>query len=132
MANKKKTIPEPSSKPLAQNDTIDESEPDQTYLRSVNTEGFGLAKRIYVDGKFLHTVNANLPELNQGEAYLCWLMKEDSPDTYIATGELTYLDNDLFLFYESDKNLSALTKVLVTKQPKNLNTPGEPVLVGHF
>lgn len=122
----------PDTESFVESEAINDHDPDQAYLRSVNTEGFGIAKRIYASGKFIHTVNATLPDLAGEEIYQGWLMKEDNPGSFISTGELIYLDNDRFLFFQSDSDLTSLNKVMITRQLKGSSLPGEPVLEGRF
>ncbi len=120
-------------------DSFDEKvhnvEPDKAYLRSIDTEGFGLTKRIYANGKFMHTVSASLPLVEDPEFYQGWLVKPGNDvdkEEFIATGKLIYTESEFFLFYESDQDLKDFSKIIVSKQIQNDAVPNSYVLVGSF
>lgn len=96
----------------------------------------GQATRDIEDGQFHHVVKATLPDINtETEYYEGWLLRP-VPFDYFSTGDMVHnVDGDWVLewFGEANKDYSAYTRVIVTREPKDGNpAPDVHILEGEF
>lgn len=87
-----------------------------------------IATRNYENGTFTHEVLADLPDLKEG-FYEGWLVMGDK---YISTGKLRVAKGGYLLDFSSVTDYSDYTKVVVTKELVNDQTPELHVLEGSF
>jgi len=113
---------------------IDGAEPEKTYLSPKGEgEGFGLARRLYSDGHYIHTVDATLPILEDNEKYLGWLADSEDYKYLQATGEFIPLNQEYFLVYQNTNSMPEYTYVVITKSKGDDNfDPNTVVLSGKF
>lgn len=93
--------------------------------------GRGLATRSYADGKFEHTVLAELSEPGIGEWYEGWLVR-DEPFSSIYTGKLRMAKGGFLLEFGDDMDWRDHAKVVVTLERKDDRQPETHVLEGTF
>lgn len=91
--------------------------------------GSGLATRKWQNGKFTHTILADLPEPPKGEYYEGWLSKDDQ---FVSTGKLRVAKGGYLLEFNSSKNYSDYPKVAVTLEKINDQKPETRILEGSF
>lgn len=113
---------------------LDGAEPRRTYLSAKGeNEGFGVARRLDSDGHFIHTVDATLPALGDGEKYLGWLAQDENFQNSKSTGELIVLNDEYFLVYQDTNPMVNYNYVAVTKSKGNGGfDPEDVVLTGKF
>lgn len=115
---------------------VKEVEVDVTSLEAVNNyDGSGKATRIFENGKFTHTVTANLDDPAEGKFYEGWLVTQTPELDFFSTGELTKSEDDYTLEYTADENLSQYNEVVVTEETEADGLDGVPedhVLEGSF
>lgn len=89
----------------------------------------GIATRKYENGKFEHTVLADLPDPENGRFYEGWLVKDGKT---ILTGKMRLAKGGYLLNFSSNKDYSDYKKVVVTLEGKDDQTPEEHILEGSF
>ena len=93
--------------------------------------GRGIATRSYADGRFEHTVLAELPEPKASEWYEGWLVR-DEPFSSIYTGKLRIAKGGFLLEFTGDMDWRDHAKVVVTSEKKDDRKPETHVLEGEF
>jgi|GEM_PF-1647603 len=123
-----------TKEPFFNDQAMESADPEKAYLFDPNSEtANGLAKRAFAMGKFVHTINIDLPDLKEGETYEGWLVKGDkSEKTVVCTGKLLNLNNEYFLVFETDQDLRSFEDIIVTKQAASESGPGKTVAQGKF
>lgn len=112
--------------------SLENSLAEKTYIFDPGTDqGFGVAKRVYIDGIFMHTISANLPPLSGGETYQTWLVSGDN--THVQTGKMTFLDGEYFVFFQSADDLTGNPRIFVSREKGGTPiTPSTIVLEGFY
>ena len=115
-------------------DDIANISPEQAYLSSQDSEGYGIGKRLYSDNKFVLTVKVNLPHLSQGESYEGWLSQknDDGLEQFIYAGALSYMDDGYFLIYQSESDLRKYNRLIVSLEKTREDSPTQITLLGNF
>ena len=102
-------------------------------LESVGTyTGSGIAKSTYVDGKFVHTVDADIGDPAEGKFYEGWLVGGFG---FVSTGKMVKEGNQYVLQFESQEDMSSYKKVVITEETEANgldNNPEAHVLEGNF
>jgi len=97
-----------------------------------NYSGNGLATRSFLNGKFVHTVEANLSDPAPGKFYEGWLVKRLS---FFSTGKMEKKNGKYILKYESDEDSRDYKQVVITEETEANGLDGNPeahVLEGEF
>lgn len=95
----------------------------------------GVATRSFASGKFVHTIAASLPALKNGEFYGAWLVRGKAGDAdydFTSSGKFTKNGEEYDLKYESDKDLSDHSQVVVTLEKVDDSLPEKHLLKGEF
>ncbi|MDA1208423.1 MAG: anti-sigma factor [bacterium] len=81
---------------------------------------------VYADGASLHTAQLNIKRPEDGYFYEGWIIKDGD---VISTGHAKSRFGDVrhFIQFETDKNLTGYTKVVITLEPDD----GDPAPAGH-
>lgn len=90
--------------------------------------GSGIATREIVGGKLVHTVMADLPELEKGTFYEGWIVG----DTVVSTGKMVETKGGWVLEYTGDASLINHDRVVITLETKDDKKPEVHVLEGVF
>lgn len=117
------------------NETTDLSvlEPEKAELLAVTDDGHGLANRIYSDKQFIHTITAQLPDLNENKFYNGWLGQiVGDKEIYINTGKLEANGEDYYLEYRDVRDLSDYRHIIVSIENAEVTEPTTKVLEGNF
>ena len=105
-------------------------------LKSVgNYTGSGTATRIFADGTFIHTVNANISDPASGKFYEGWIVNMSLSPPFFSTGKLEKEGNRYKLNFTSNKDYSSYNNVVITEETKTNGLDGVPeahVLEGEF
>ena len=105
---------------------------DRANLKDVTGgDGTGVATREMVNGKFVHSVIAALPDPTPGTFYEGWLINPDTGDT-ISTGRFRIAKGGFILDFTSSKDLTDHKQVLVTLEKVDDNNPETHMLEGSF
>jgi hypothetical protein len=108
---------------------------EKTYLAGINTERyFGVAKRVYHEGQFLYTMSVSSSDLDPKKTYETWLVEQNHDGAMVgvvSTGKLKLLENEYFLFFESESDLLDHRLVIVSDENR-AGMPGSAVLTGYF
>ncbi len=116
----------------SQNNNFSLVEPEKINLVDpTGGENSGIAKRIYNNSQFIHTITANLSKIENNKFYQGWLTKEDQ-SSRVATGKLEKNDGEFYLEFKSDINYSDYLIVSVTLEEKDDGEPEQEVLKGEF
>lgn len=109
---------------------------DKAELRDVSGgDGSGLATRKYEAGKFTHAVLADLSDPAAGYFYEGWLVRGKEGDenfAYISTGRLTLAKGGYMLEFESSRDYSEYSGVVVTLERVDDKKPEKHILEGNF
>jgi hypothetical protein len=89
----------------------------------------GIATRKFENGRFVHAILADLPDLKKGSFYQGWLVKEEE---FVSTGRMRVAKGGYLLEFKSGTDYSDYKKVVVTREKLLDNTPEEHVLEGNF
>ena len=89
----------------------------------------GISTRKYENGKFTHSVLADIPDPESGEFYQGWLVKGDD---IVSTGRLTITKGGYLLEFESVTDYSDHKGIWVTLEEKSDTTPEKHILEGSF
>ena len=111
-------------------------------------KGDGTAARMYVNNRFYHTIEAQLPALAKGTFYEGWLVKPGNSTglntegnrivknfatvDFFSTGRLFKSQDKYFLKYEQQDNAKDYNHVLITIEKVNDKKPESIVLEGSF
>ena len=100
-----------------------------------NYTGSGTATRVFSDGVFTHTVEANIPDPGEGKFYEGWLVTSTPALDFFSTGELTK-DGDVYVLeYTSTIDEAGHPEVVITEETSANgldNNPEAHVLEGEF
>lgn len=103
-----------------------------TAVGPIEGNGSGTATRRIREGKFIHTIRAEIPDPHAGKFYEGWLVLGS---TFFSTGKLVKSGGSYELYYESLENKSGYSKVVVTQETETDGLDGVPethVLEGSF
>ncbi len=89
----------------------------------------GVATKIMEEGRFKHTVLADLPEPTEGKFYEGWLVKDED---VIPTGKLAVKKGGWYLEFSSATNYMDYDQVVVTEEEKDDRKPERHVLEGNY
>jgi uncharacterized protein (DUF3820 family) len=89
----------------------------------------GVATKAMEEGKFKHSILADLPELTEKKFYEGWLVKDE--DT-IPTGKLSQIKGGWYLEFSSATNYMDYDEVVVTEEEKDDKKPEKHILEGSF
>lgn len=98
-------------------------------------QGSAIATRNLEAGVFKHMVLADLPDPASGTFYEGWLVRGKSGDNnfaFISTGKLRIAKGGYLLEFESSKDYSDYTGVVITVEKVNDKKPEAHVLEGSF
>lgn len=96
---------------------------------------FGIATRKFQNGKFTHTILADLPEPEKGAFYEGWLIRgvEGSENfSLVSSGKLRLAKGGYLLEFESTTDYSDFNKVLITLEKIADKNPEKHILEGSF
>ena len=97
--------------------------------------GSGTAESSYVNGKYVHTVEAELQDPPEDKFYEGWLVRK-TPFDFISTGELTKTEEEKYtLEFTAEEDYTGYTGIVVTEETKAKGLDGNPeahVLEGDF
>lgn len=109
---------------------------DKAELRDVSGgDASGLATRKFESGKFTHAVLADLSDPAAGYFYEGWLVRGRQGDenfAYISTGRLTLAKGGYMLEFESSRDYSEYSEVVVTLEAVDDKKPEKHILEGSF
>ncbi|MBI3397533.1 hypothetical protein HY045_03595 [Candidatus Woesebacteria bacterium] len=109
---------------------------EKAILRDVGGEEFGgIATRKYSKGKFNLTILASLPDPKALTFYEAWISKGKEGDKgylVIPVGKLRVAKGGWLVDFNSTKNYTDLTAVLISLEEKVGNTPEKRILEGSF
>jgi len=136
-------VPETQDQPNAATGSTDTSSSQSVQvsvetitLKSVgNYTGSGTATRIFANGTFIHTVNANIGDPVSGKSYEGWLVNMSLSPPFFSTGKLEKEGNSYKLNFTSNTNYSKYKNVIITEETKTNGLDGVPeahVLEGEF
>jgi len=137
-ANKEEALPAPSIEEKIEKSFNFEIPEDveRTDLTDVSGgTGSGIATRKYESGRFTHAVLADLPEPAAGTFYEGWLVRGKEGDAnfaYILTGSLRIAKGGYLLEFESSRDYSDYSFVVVTLEKVNDQKPETHILEGSF
>lgn len=116
-------------------------------LPVASNKGEGTAARMYVNNRFYHTIEAQLPALAKGSFYEGWLARSDNTGLnselnrsvtiqpqmeFLSTGKLFKSQNKYFLKYEQTANAKDYNQVIVTVEKVDDKKPETHILEGSF
>jgi len=111
-------------------DTLGVSIPDDLEKAVLmGAEGSGIATREIVEGKFLHSVLADLPDPESGKFYEGWLGRNGE---YVPMGKLFSGKGGFILSYSSNVDMSDYNGVVVSLETSLGDGPTEKILEGSF
>lgn len=110
---------------------------EKTSLKDVKLGGssVGIATRKFSDGQFVHTVSANLPDLDPGTFYEGWLVrgKQGDPNfSFFSTGPARQAKEGWLLEYQDSKDYPDYKGVVITLETKDDKKPEKHILEGSF
>jgi len=109
---------------------------DKAELKDVSgSSGSGIATRKFENGKFTHSILADLPDLASGMFYEGWLVRGDQGSenfSSLSTGKMKLAKGGWTLEFTSSRNLSDHNKVVVTLEKSNDKKPEKHILEGGF
>lgn len=109
---------------------------DKAQLKDVSGgNSSGIATRKFQEGKFTHTLLADLPEPEQGAFYEGWLLRgEEGSENFsiVSTGRLRLAKGGYLLEFESTTDYSDFDKVLVSLEKIADKNPEKHILEGSF
>ena len=133
---KPKVVPQVESQPSVEQKIEDSfklqipEDVDKSELSDVSGgSSSGIATRKFENGKFSHSVLADLPDPESGKFYQGWLVKGDD---MVSTGRLNVAKGGYLLEFESVTDYSDHKGILVTLEEKSDNTPEKHILEGSF
>lgn len=133
---KPKVVPQVESQPSVEQKIEDSfklqipEDVDKSELSDVSGgSSSGIATRKFENGKFTHSVLADLPDPESGKFYQGWLVKGDD---MVSTGRLNVAKGGYLLEFESVTDYSDHKGILVTLEEKSDNTPEKHILEGSF
>lgn len=97
--------------------------------------GDGTATRVYTNGVFTHTIQANLPDPADGKFYEGWLVTSTPSLDFFSTGGLTKEGNVYILEYTSTEDEFDHPEVVITEETSANGLDGSPeahILEGEF
>lgn len=95
----------------------------------------GIATRKFADGKFTHTVLADLPDPEAGSFYEGWLVRgEEGSENFalFSSGRMRLAKGGYLLEFESTQDFSDYNRVVVTAEKVLDKTPEKHILEGSF
>jgi hypothetical protein len=98
-------------------------------------ESSGIATRKFDNGRFTHTVLADLPDPTSGAFYEGWLVRGAEGDDnfgFISTGRMRIAKGGYLLEFESATDYSEYSGVVITIEKVADTTPEEHILEGSF
>ena len=98
-------------------------------------DGSGIATRKFENGRFTHTVLADLPDPAAGSFYEGWLVRgnpQDANFAFISTGKMKLAKGGYLLEFQSATDFSEYNQVIVTKEIVADSTPETHILEGSF
>lgn len=118
---------------VSQEEAEPEPEVEITMLEAVGSyTGSGTASRYFDSGRFIHIVEAEIPEPADGKFYEGWLVKGAS---FFSTGKMESVDGRYELIYEANEDKSDYDDVVITEETEADGLDGKPeahVLEGKF
>ena len=109
---------------------------DKAELKDVSEgNASGMATRKFEDGRFTHTVLADLPDPEEGSFYEGWLVRgEEGEDDFslISTGKMKVAKGGYLLEFDSGNDFSDYSKVVVTLEKVADINPESHILEGDF
>lgn len=109
---------------------------DRAELKDVTGgDASGIATRKFENGRFTHTVLADLPDPAQGSFYEGWLVRGKEGDenfAFISTGKMKLAKGGYLLEFESTTDYSAYNNVVITQEKVFDATPETHILEGSF
>jgi DNA-directed RNA polymerase subunit K/omega len=95
----------------------------------------GIATRKFEDGRFTHTVLADLPDAEPGTFYEGWLVRGNPGDEefhLISTGRMRIAKGGYLLEFESSTDYTDHKNVVITLEEIADNIPEKHILEGSF
>ncbi len=95
----------------------------------------GLATRKWANGKFEHSVLADLPDPESGKFYQGWLVKSEEGDedySIVSTGRMQLAKGGWSLQFSSGIDYSEYAKVKISQEEISDRTPEKTILEGDF
>ena len=97
--------------------------------------GSGIATRKYENGRFSHTVLADLPDPTAGYFYEGWLVRGKEGETnfaFISTGRMRVAKGGYLLEFNSSTDYSSYSGAVVTLEKVDDKKPEAHILEGSF
>lgn len=97
--------------------------------------GFGVATRIFANGKFTHTLSAKITDPALGKFYEGWLVNMSLTPKFFSTGKLKKENGEYKLTYTNNKDYTKYSEAVVTEETEVNGLDGVPeaeVLKGNF
>lgn len=130
------TIPKVTSSSEASSSATKKNAVETIKLKAVGSyTGSGTTTRIFIDGKFTHTITAALANPAAGKFYEGWLVNMSKTPPFFSTGPVENIDGVYKLTYETDVDYSSYTMVVITEETSDNGFDGIPeahVLEGLF
>lgn len=138
------TIPAPTPTPISNfeqkmkeqfNFTIPDDVERVDLVDITGGESSGIATRKVENGRFIHTVLADLPDPARGYYYEAWLVRGKQGDAnyaMISTGAMRLAKGGYLLEFESVTDYSDYKGVVITLERANDRRPEKVILQGSF
>ena len=98
-------------------------------------DGSGIATRKFENGRFTHTVLADLPDPSAGFFYEGWLVRGNSGDAnfaFISSGKMKLAKGGYLLEFGSSSDFTSYNNVVITQEKVFDATPETHILEGSF
>lgn len=141
----KRTLPQELTVPqtLSTEDTLEQKfglilpeDVDRAELKDVTGgDGSGIATRKFENGRFTHTVLADLPEPAAGSFYEGWLVRGKEGDdnfAFISTGKMKLAKGGYLLEFGSSSDFTSYNNVVITQEKVFDAAPETHILEGSF
>lgn len=108
------------------------SEPSRIELTPIyGYEASAVSNRLFHNGKFILTVNADLPVNQPGYFYQVWVENTENQGI-TSLGKLEEEGGSYYLEHKNEKDLSALNKIIITKENIFDDIPEGKIMEGTF
>lgn len=109
---------------------------EKTSLKDVSGgSAIGIATRKFSESQFVHTISADLADLDPATFYEGWLVRGkqgDSDFSFFSTGRLRQVKDGWLLEYEDSKDFPDYKGVVVTLEKVDDRKPEKHILEGSF
>jgi hypothetical protein len=107
--------------------------PQKINLKAVGTEASGISGRVYANSEFILTINAQLPNLEQGWSYEGWAYKSANESSEpLFLGKLDDDGGTYYLEYRKGEDMSSYDHIYVYRENNMGEAAGVVILEGQF